>query len=107
MSATLAPGWHLYSQFMEEGGPIPTRFYFRPDDGYVLKDGTRERGDAIRIYDDIFNMYVVWYAREVVFEQDIRFLQPALTIRGVIEYMVCSKEVCIPSERVFSLAVKP
>ena len=26
--ASIDDGWYLYSQFIEEGGPVPTTFYF-------------------------------------------------------------------------------
>ncbi|TNF24492.1 MAG: thiol:disulfide interchange protein, partial [Bacteroidetes bacterium] len=28
-SATIEDGWHLYSQHLDEGGPIPTTFTFQ------------------------------------------------------------------------------
>lgn len=36
ITATIEPGWHLYSQFNEKGGPIPTSFKFDEGQGYQL-----------------------------------------------------------------------
>jgi hypothetical protein len=30
LKATIQPGWHIYSQYLKEGGPIPTSFTFTP-----------------------------------------------------------------------------
>jgi hypothetical protein len=36
ITAIIAPGWHLYSQFIEKGGPNPTSFKFDEGQGYQL-----------------------------------------------------------------------
>lgn len=105
-SARLAPGWHLYSQRIKEGGPIPTRFIFQPDDGYVLSGVTKERGKAEKFNDDTYEMEIIWYTGAVTFFQDIRVLQPGI-IKGMVEYMTCNQETCIPAEREFSIEVSP
>ena len=107
ITARLAPGWHLYSQFLKEGGPIPTRFKFHPDDDYVLNGVTRESGVASRFYDDTYGMEITWYSREVIFEQDILLNSTAARLTGVVEFMVCNEEMCIPGQRDFSIDVRP
>jgi hypothetical protein len=101
-TATLAPGWHMYSQFLKEGGPVPTTFKFRHDEAvYTLAGTTREYGEAVKFYDDTYGMEIVWYPRQVIFEQALRLLKPHGSISGVVEFMVCNDEMCIPSERDF------
>lgn len=39
MKATVGGGYHLYSQFMEEGGPIPTTFNFPKSERFTLRQG--------------------------------------------------------------------
>ena len=107
ISARLAPGWHLYSQFLKEGGPVPTRIKFHASDDYVLKGVTGESGIAARFYDDTYEMEITWYSEEVVFEQHILLHRPVTSIRGVVEYMVCNEEMCIPGQRDFSIDVRP
>jgi hypothetical protein len=104
-SARVAPGWHLYSQHLKEGGPIATRFRFQPGDDYILSGTTLEKGTAQKFYDDIYEMDIIWYSGDVTFSQSIRLLKPVTTIKGTVEYMTCNLETCIPAERAFSIEV--
>lgn len=106
-SATLAPGWHLYSQHIKEGGPIPTRFRFQPGGDYILTGTTEEKGNAEAFYDDTFEMEIIWYSGNITFLQSIRLLKPVTLIKGTVEYMTCNAEICIPAEREFSIEVSP
>ena len=36
IKATIEPKWHLYSQVLDEGGPIPTTFTFVESENYEL-----------------------------------------------------------------------
>lgn len=107
ITATLDPGWHLYSQFIKEGGPIPTRFRFEPGDGYVPVSPMDERGKEARFYDDLYEMDIIWYSDVVTFSQRIRLVHPETIIKGKVEFMTCNDEVCIPGEREFMIEVNP
>jgi hypothetical protein len=37
MKATIDDGWHLYSQYVKEGGPIKTTFTFPASSAYSLE----------------------------------------------------------------------
>ena len=106
-SAALAPGWHLYSQHMKPGGPIPTRFRFNSDDDYLLTGVTQERGEAVTFHDDLYDLEVTWYADLVIFSQLIKVVGPVSTVTGTVEYMVCNYELCIPNEWAFSVPISP
>lgn len=107
LTATMAPGWHIYSQFMEEGGPIPTRFKFQQDDAYRLIGTTTEKGKEVKFYDDIFEMEIIWYEEKVSFLQKIILHEPAATVKGKVVYMTCNNETCISAEHEFSIEVRP
>src|ERR1044072_3001523 len=56
ITASLEDGWHIYSQFIEEGGPLPTTFKFQPTNDYVLVDKVKEESKPIQTYDRTFDM---------------------------------------------------
>ncbi len=107
LKANIAPGWHIYSQFLPEGGPIPTRIQY--EDGKTIRPvaQARETGEQIKYYDELFEMEITWYAKEVIFSQRISPRQPVSTIRGQLTYMVCNSNQCIPCHETFSVPVKP
>ena len=53
--ATIDEGWHLYSQFIEDDGPVPTEFTFTTEGGYSLV-GTPKEGIPIEEFDPNFDM---------------------------------------------------
>ncbi len=104
--ASVAPSWHLYSQYIKEGGPQPTRFIFEPSDEYVRIGKTEEKGTQTKFYDDIYEMEIVWYSNEVSFLQRVKLNQPVTAIKGKVEYMTCNNAVCIPEMQEFSINVR-
>lgn len=99
-SAKLAEGWKLYSQQMNEGGPIPTRFCFDKVTGMMTEGATLEKGILVQSYSEIYGMDIRWYSDQVVFSQQIRFEKQS-QLTGVIHYMICDDTVCIPEKRPF------
>lgn len=106
ITATIAKGWHVYSQFIEEGGPIPTSFKFEPSGAYRLKGKVTESPQAISAFDKNFDMQIAWHAGQVTFKQGIILNEPQTVVSGVLEFMVCDDERCLPPAEVeFSIPV--
>src|SRR5690242_16343011 len=63
--AKIQQGWHLYSQYMDEGGPMPTKFTFN-EQGYKVVGRPTEKGKVTAFHDDLYDMQVVWYSDEVI-----------------------------------------
>src|SRR5690606_21224137 len=99
ITATIEPGWHVYSQFIEEGGPIPTSFTFEGS-GFTKVGGVVECPKAISAFDPNFNMQIAWHKDEVKFSQKIKLTQPKTTVKGMLEFMVCNDTHCLPPEEV-------
>src|SRR5512133_3158452 len=55
--ATMDNGWHLYSQFVPAGGPIPTSFKFDKSAGFTLV-GKVVEPKPLEEHDPNFNMVV-------------------------------------------------
>ncbi len=98
-TATLDKGWHLYSQEVDEDGPIPTTFTFTSKEGIELL-GEMEEPDVPAIYDDVFGMDIKFFKDEAVFEQQIKVLDPGSLIEVEVEFMVCDDEQCLPPDTV-------
>lgn len=100
ITATIEKGWHVYSQFIEEGGPIPTSFKFQPSASYKLKGKVTESPKAISAFDKNFDMQIAWHKDLVVFKQRIILNEPKAVISGMLEFMVCNDEKCLQPEEV-------
>jgi thiol:disulfide interchange protein DsbD len=102
-TATIDPGWFVYSQFLEENGPIPTSFHFNAGTHFQLLGKAREEGKRKEGFDEIFGMNVVKFSGTVNFRQRVRVLNPAVPVVGYLEYMTCDNEQCLPpTEEEFS-----
>ena len=89
--------WHLYSQFLPEGGPIPTSFRFDESTTFERIGEVEEVTKPEVKFDPSFNMDLTMFSHEAVFRQKIRVLsEEAFTLAGSVEYMCCDDERCLP-----------
>lgn len=100
ITAKIEKGWHLYSQFIDEGGPIPTSFKFNSSPDFKLIGKVSESPKAVKAYDKNFDMEIAWHKNQVVFKQRISFNKPIDKVSGVLEFMVCNDERCLPPTEV-------
>jgi DsbC/DsbD-like thiol-disulfide interchange protein len=105
ITAHLDPGWHIYSQFIGEGGPLPTSFSLDPTDAFICSGKIRETGKPVRFYDDTYDLEVTWYEQEVSFSQKIILKKKVFTVGGKITYMTCNDFTCVPGQQKFSIDV--
>ncbi|HEY1010530.1 MAG: cytochrome c biogenesis protein CcdA [Daejeonella sp.] len=107
ITAKIDEGWHVYSQFIAEGGPIPTSFKFTPSKAYQLKGKVSETPKAVSAFDKNFDMQIAWHQDRVDFRQRIVLNVPQTTVSGVLEFMVCDDKKCLPPAEVeFQIPVK-
>ncbi|NQV01731.1 MAG: thioredoxin family protein [Bacteroidia bacterium] len=109
--AKIDKGWHLYSQNLPPGGPLPTVFTFIESENYTLIGETSEP-EGVEEYDPNFEMDLKFFDGIVVFKQKIKILtSKTFTITGELEFMCCDDKRCLPPTGVdieFSLdAVTP
>lgn len=105
ITADIAPGWHLYSQFLEEGGPVPTRFTFEHTTGLMLLGTPEEKGKAFRFHDDVYDMEITWYSDTVDFLQKLRVTEATGSMQCTVEYMTCNAHICVPDSREFIIEI--
>ena len=89
--------WHMYSQFLESGGPIPTSFLFKESKDYELIGKTSEP-TGVTVDDPVFNMKLKFFEKGATFKQKIKLLTSKTTIKGELEFMSCDDEKCLPPE---------
>lgn len=105
-TAKLDSGWHLYSQFIGDGGPIPTKFTYNPSPNYKL-NGKTEEGKAHKEYDPNFDMELLYFDKEAVFKQKIKVLgKKDFNITGALDYMVCLEQCIFPPPEEFTFKIK-
>ena len=100
ITATIDKGWHVYSQFIKDGGPIPTSFKFTPSNSYKLKGTVSELPKAVSAFDKNFDMQIAWHKDKVDFRQRIILNVPNTTVSGILEFMVCNDQKCLPPAEV-------
>lgn len=94
--ADIEEGWSIYSQHIDEGGPIPTTFMFEnPDNGFELI-GEVEEGTPVTKFDKIFEMEMSFFFTEATFVQKVKVIDPNVSrISALVEYQTCDDEKCI------------
>lgn len=108
VKAFVLPGWHLYSQNIASGGPIPTSFTFKPSKNYQLTGKTNEPNGE-EYFDPQFDMKIKFFDKDVEFNQKISILtDKEFKLKGSIEFMVCNDKQCLPPDVFeFEVPVKP
>ena len=106
IDADIEEGWHLYSQVLNnEFGPIPTKFEYVRNESYKLVGGTLEP-QSIKEYDENFEGDMSFFKDKVSFVQKVENTN-ATSIEGVVTYMVCNDEMCMPPvDLEFSITIK-
>ena len=94
--AQIAPKWHLYSQFSNPDGAIPTTFQFSDEGtGYKRIEGVKE-SDALVAFDKVFEMDLTYFNGKAHFQQEIVLTDSNLKFISVeINYQACDDALCI------------
>ncbi len=95
-SATIAPGWHVYSTGLGDDGPISASFNAVKMDGAEAVGKLLACGNEIRQFDKLFGMELRYFEKAVTFVQKIRFTKPDYDIDCYVEYGACNDESCLP-----------
>ena len=99
-SATVDPGWHVYSTDMGNDGPISATFNAVKMDGVETVGKLKPRGNVVKQFDKMFDMELRFFERKATFVQKIRFTRPQYTIDCFLEYGACNDEMCMPPSQV-------
>jgi len=102
LSATIQPGWHLYSQNQTKDAiALPTMIQFNKNPLVIISGKVKEVG---KLYDEVEKATRTrsrFYKETVDFIQVVSMKGAAKTaINGEIEFMVCDDKQCLPPETV-------
>jgi len=99
-TANIDQHWAVYSQFLDEGGPIPTGFTFEENEDYSLIGAVVESDEnKVTKHDPVFEMTVSKFYDKAVFKQRVKLNNNGGTIIGSLEFMTCDDERCLaPAE---------
>ena len=105
LEATIDSGWHLYSQFTPDGGPIPLSFAFAPAKGVYELVGKTKESTYKKQFNDVFGVDEFFFEKKAKFIQKVTISSlEGATIKAEIDYQVC-KEVCINLNKSFQFVI--
>ncbi|OXA67345.1 thiol:disulfide interchange protein [Flavobacterium aquidurense] len=95
--AVIQSGWHLYGQYIEEGGPSPTAFTFKNAQKKFELIGKTTEDKGHETVDKIFDMKIKYFEEKAVFTQKIKFTSDEIVnVAAEVEFMVCDDSNCLP-----------
>lgn len=95
LQADLEEGWHLYTQDPGEG-PLPTVYSLESNDNYTLVGGFTE-SDFITKLEPVFDdQELSFFEKHAEIFQTIKVNGALSEVKGMVTYMVCNDEMCMP-----------
>ena len=95
-TASIDPGWHIYSTDLGDGGPISASFNVERITGAHVDGNLVPVGNEQAVYDKLFGMDVRYFEKEAKFVQRIRLEGGTYRIEGYLEYAACNDQNCLP-----------
>ena len=97
--AQIDKNWHTYSQYIGDGGPVPTKITFDSKNKDVQLVGkTTETGPKIHDeHDPVFNMQLKYFETELTCTQTVKVLKDT-KLKGTVEFMACDDKSCLPPD---------
>jgi thiol:disulfide interchange protein len=97
ITAKLDKGWHLYSQFMEDGGPLPTWITIDNPNEFELL-GEFKESKTISEFEKVFDMTVIYFKDEAIFSALLKQIGTSDTLKGNVNFMICQDGMCLPPD---------
>ncbi|HLF65319.1 MAG TPA: hypothetical protein VI603_16250, partial [Saprospiraceae bacterium] len=94
-NAKIDKGWTIYSQFLDDGGPIPTSFTFEDSPHHTRIGEVKESDNVKKGHDAIFEMQVAKFSEYAKFTQRIKVKDASQPVVGYLTFMACDHEKCI------------
>lgn len=95
-TADIEKGWTVYSQYIDDGGPVPTTITYETEGLETIGKSTEE-GYKKEGMDDIFEMNVIKFFDKEPYTIKQRIKKGNLsTVSGYLTFMCCDDERCLP-----------
>ncbi len=95
-SATIDPGWHVYSTDLGDGGPTQATINIDKISGATLDGKLKPGSNEIKKMDPIFEMEVKFFEKTAKFTQKVKLTGGKYSVSGYLEYGACNDENCLP-----------
>lgn len=106
LKAELQPGWHIYSMYTPEGGPMATTLSFEEQGKGIELLGQAAENEPKKEHDDIFGVDVWSFDNEYIITQKVKVVDAAIAaIEGTIEYQVCQDGQCVMFDTPFHIQI--
>jgi len=103
LTATIEPGWHVYSTDQEEGGPTPTRIVLAPDQPFEQVGGIAST-EPKSTMDPNFNLLTQYYEGDATFTMTLKAAATAPSgktdVKVNVTFQTCSDQLCLPPKTV-------
>lgn len=106
LKAELQPGWHIYSMYTPEGGPMATSLVFTDKgQGVELLDKAVEN-EPHKEFDKVFGVDVWSFETEYIVKQKVKVTDAAIaSVKGSLEFQVCQEGQCVMFDENFEIPV--
>ncbi len=99
--AKIDEGSYLYSQEIEEGGPIPTKFAFEKAKNYELVGKVVEAKENREVIQDpLFEMELAKFHNKAIFSQKIKVSDTKSPVKVKVTFMSCDGNRCMPPKTI-------
>ena len=103
--AKIDEGWHMYSQFTPDGGPLPVEFTFKDSKGNYTLVGKAKESKTHKRFNTDFGVDELYFEKNAVLKQKVKITNLKLkAINAVVDYQTC-KEVCINLNKKFKFVL--
>lgn len=98
LTATLQPGWHLYSQTQPKDAIAqPTSFSFNKNPLVEMDGKVKETGKLEKFTDKELGVSANQYSKQVTFVQRVKLKGKAKTaVTGNLTFQTCDDKKCLP-----------
>lgn len=102
--ASIDKGYHIYAVTPSPSGPLPTSIGFDEIKGLKQDGKLKEKGKAIKEYDEIFETDIYYFKYKAEFYQDFIITDTKISLKGYLDYQVCDTMACVPGVKEFEYA---
>lgn len=104
-NGVIESGWHMYSQFTPDGGPLPLEVIFKDQKGNFELIGKAKESKTTTAYNDVFEVNETFFEKKAQLQQEIKIVNPKVTkVQVDLNYQVC-KDACINLEKKFTFVI--
>lgn len=104
--AEIEPGWHVYSMYTPDGGPMATTLTFEEAGKGVELLGKATENEPKKEHEDVFGVDVWSFENEYIITQKLKVTDPAVAaIKGTLEFQVCREGQCVMFDESFDVKI--